>query len=245
MFIILFSILIGAIIGSFINVVIFRLPKAMCGENISLSLPRSFCPACGHVVRWRHNLPVVGWLMLKGACFDCRSPISRRYPLIEALMAAAFGWVVWQHGLTLHAGITLFALCLLVPLAFIDYDTLLLPDRLMYPLLAGGLIVAATGQGRIGWQEAAIAAVLGFALPWLLSKVFYLFYRREGLGMGDIKLFAALGVWMGYSLLWNIMIAACLLAMTFALLVLKIKPDTPFPFGPYPISITVYILLFY
>jgi prepilin signal peptidase PulO-like enzyme (type II secretory pathway) len=244
MLIILFSILMGAVIGSFLNVVIFRLPKTLNGEKISLSFPASFCPACHHPIRWRHNIPVISWLLLKGKCLDCRSAISPRYPLIEILMAALFGWVTSQHGLTADTAAVLFALCLLVPLAVIDADTMLLPNRLMYPLLAGGLTVALAGIGRVSWQEAAIAAALGFVAPWSISKLFYLFNKREGMGRGDMKLFAAIGAWVGYSQLWDVMIASCILATVCALLILKVKRGQSFPFGPYPIIVTVIIFLF-
>lgn len=243
MLMILLSVVLGAVIGSFLNVVIYRLPKALCGEEISLSFPASFCPECLHPLRWRHNVPVLGWLLLKGKCADCRSAISPSYPLIEALMAALFGWVVWQHGPSVDAAIILFALCLLVPLACIDAKTMLLPDRLMYPLLVSGLAVAFAGRGRIDWQDACLAAALGYAVPWMLSKIFYLLKKREGLGGGDIKLFAALGAWVGYTQLWNIMMISCILALLSGLILLKVKSGQAFPFGPYPIIVTILIFL--
>lgn len=244
MFFILFSILLGAILGSFINVVIYRLPKSLMGEALTLSFPASFCPQCHHPIRWRHNIPLVGWLLLRGKCVDCRSPISPRYPLIELLMAALFGWVYWQHGLSIDSAVTMFALCLLVPLAFIDLDTQLLPNRLIYPLLIGGLIVAFFNWGDIGWPEACLAAASGFAIPWVISKIFYFFNKREGMGRGDMKLFAAFGAWLGYTQLLNVITASCILAIICGLVVLKIKPGQAFPFGPYPIVVAVLIFLF-
>jgi len=245
MFVLILSIIVGAIIGSFINVIIYRLPRIMAGEKISLSFPVSHCPFCHHPVRWRHNIPLIGWLLLAGKCADCRAAISPRYPLIEGLMAIMFGWVIAHHGPGIESAVILFALCLLVPLACIDAATLLLPDRLTWPLIIGGIVTAWAGVGRVGWQEAGIAAVVGFTLPWALSLLFRVFFQREGMGRGDMKLFAGLGAWMGYGMLCHIMIASSILAILSALIILKVKPGQAFPFGPYPILVAIMVFLFF
>lgn len=238
-----FALLFGAVIGSFLNVVIYRLPLMMAGEAYSLSFPSSCCPNCGARIRWRHNLPLLGWLLLKGRCADCRQAISWRYPLVEGLTALLFGLVVWRHGISVQSGFILAGSCLLLALAVIDLRTMLLPDRLMLPLWALGILAALLDVSKIGWHEALITSALGFALPWLLDRLFYLLRGRAGMGMGDMKLFAALGAWFGGETLLQIMLFAPLLAIFTALVILRIKPGTAFPFGPYPIVVAMCYLI--
>ncbi|HHB1427562.1 TPA: A24 family peptidase [Serratia odorifera] len=239
----IFSFLLGAVIGSFLNVVIYRLPLTVSGERISLSYPASGCPHCGAAIRWRHNLPLLGWLLLAGRCADCRRPISWRYPLVELLTALLFVLLLQRYGLTPQGGFMLTAACLLVALAGIDLRTMLLPDRLTLPLWVIGVCAAFSGSGRVNGVEALTASTLGFALPWLLDRLFYLWRRQPGMGMGDMKLFAALGAWFGVATLWHIMAISPLLAMLSALLLLRIKPGEPFPFGPYPIAAALALMV--
>ncbi|MBF1994351.1 prepilin peptidase [Serratia symbiotica] len=233
----------GAIIGSFLNVVIYRLPLIMAGEKMSLSYPASGCPLCGAKIRWHHNLPLLGWLLLAGRCTDCHHPISWRYPLVELLTAALFALLIHRYGLTLQGGYVLVAACLLVVLAGIDQCTMLLPDRLTLPLCGLGIVCAFLGEGRVSGIESLAASALGFLVPWLLDRLFYLWRRHPGMGMGDMKLFAALGAWFGMTGLWRILAFSPLLALLSALLVLRTKLGEPFPFGPYPIALALAMLV--
>ncbi|CAI1709108.1 Leader peptidase pppA [Serratia ficaria] len=236
---VMFSFLLGAVIGSFLNVVIYRLPLIMTGERISLGYPASGCPHCGAGIRWRHNVPLLGWLLLAGRCADCQRPISWRYPLVELLTALLFALLLQRYGLTPQGGFMLVAACLLVALAGIDLRTMLLPDRLTLPLWAAGVCAAFLGAGRVNGTEALTASTLGFAVPWLLDRLFYLWRHQPGMGMGDMKLFAALGAWFGVDALWRIMAVSPLLAIFSAVLLLRTKPGAPFPFGPYPIAVAL------
>jgi prepilin signal peptidase PulO-like enzyme (type II secretory pathway) len=230
-----FFVLLGAIFGSFCNVVIYRLPRILHGEALSLSWPASHCPRCKQPVRARHNVPLLGWLLLRGRCGQCRQAISWRYPLVEALLALLYGTVVWQQGLTVQSAFDLLAVTLLLPLLFIDLETMLLPDRLTLPLLALALLFAATGDSAVTLPSALVAAVLGFGVPWGLSRLCRWLRGQEGMGMGDMKLLAALGAWLGPLALLDLVAASTLLALAAALTVLKVKPGQPFAFGPYPI----------
>ncbi|MEW5562018.1 prepilin peptidase [Enterobacter asburiae] len=229
----IFFALMGAVVGSFINVVIYRLPRMLQGESITLSLPASHCPQCQAPVKIRHNLPVLGWLLLRGRCYQCQQRISPRYPLVELLMAALFVLTITLQGVTPQGILGLLAISLLVPLFFIDLETSLLPDRLTLPLLALVVTAAVCGFGHVTWQEALLAAATGFGLPWLLDR-FYCWCRgKAGMGMGDMKLFAGIGGWLGMEALFQIMIIASLLAIVSAWCLLRRKPGETFPFGPY------------
>ncbi|HEY3983144.1 prepilin peptidase [Cedecea sp.] len=231
-----FFILSGAILGSFCNVVIYRLPRMLYGETaLSLSWPASHCPHCKKPIKVRHNIPLFGWLLLRGRCAGCGQPISLRYPLVEALLAFLYGAIVWQQGLTPQSGVDLLVVTLLVPLFFIDLQTMLLPDRLTLPLLVAALLLAASGYGAVTLPSALLAAGLGFGVPWVLSLLFHLLRGHEGMGRGDMKLLAALGAWLGPQALLDVVAASTLLALGAALVLLRVKPGEPFPFGPYPI----------
>lgn len=241
-----FSALVGSAIGSFCNVVIYRLPRIMQGECYTLSWPASHCPHCRKPVKIRHNVPVISWLLLRGRCAACRLPVSPTYPLVELLTALLYMLVVWRQGITAQSLFDLFALSLLIPLMFIDLRTMLLPDRLTLPLLVFALLFALSGVGTLDISDSLIAALLGFALPWLVSCLFRLLQHQEGMGAGDFKLLAALGAWLGSQALLEIISASTLLALLSALLILRVKPGQPFPFGPYPIiAAAVWILLYH
>lgn len=231
--------LLGAVIGSFCNVVIYRLPRIMSGQPLTLSWPASHCPHCQQPVRIWHNIPLISWLMLRGRCADCCQPISWRYPLVELLLALLYGVVIWQQGITAQSLFDLVAISLLLPLLFIDLQTQLLPDRLTLPLLILALLFAASGLSRVDFTDAVIAALLGFTVPWLLSRLFYLLRGHEGMGRGDMKLLAGLGAWLGPLTLLNLFSTATLLALLSALLLLRVKIGQPFAFGPYPIVAAV------
>ena len=236
---ILFFALVGAIIGSFANVIIYRLPLMIAGSAITLSWPPSHCPACSQPVKIRHNIPVIGWLLLRGRCARCRQAISWRYPLVETAMALLFAFIIWRQGVNAQSLFDLLAIALLVPLLAIDLRTMLLPDKLTLSLLALALVMAACGSGRVDMQLSLAAAAIGFAIPWLLSRLFRWRYGYEGMGQGDMKLFAALGAWLGPEALCDIFALSSILALVVALLLLRVKPGQPFPFGPYPIIVAL------
>jgi len=246
------SAIFGLMVGSFLNVVIYRLPKMMeqewhnnClelqGQEIpaqpqfTLSKPRSCCPNCGHKISALENVPVISYLLLKGRCKACKTPISMRYPLIEILTGVLIGLTSWQFGYTaatLFAWVFVFAL---ITLTFIDFDTQLLPDDITLPLLWLGLLVN-LNAGFTDLKSAVIGAMAGYLILWSVFWLFKLIRGKEGMGYGDFKLLAAIGAWFG----WQLLPAVILLSSTLgaiigiALIMLtKREKDVPIPFGPF------------
>ena len=242
----------GLLVGSFVNVVVHRLPKMMdndwrcqCAElhgqeapqteALSLATPRSRCPECGHTITALENIPIISWLALRGKCSACCAPISPRYPMVEALtallsaLAAAhfgFGWPV--------AGALVLIWCL-VALTFIDYDTQLLPDSITLPLLWTGLLFNLYGTFA-DLQSAVIGAMAGYLALWSVYWCFKLVTGKEGMGYGDFKLLAALGAWLGWQILPLTILLSSLVGalLGIALIVLaKRGRNVPIPFGPY------------
>jgi leader peptidase (prepilin peptidase)/N-methyltransferase len=219
--------LLGLCIGSFINVVVHRMPimlergwrqdsAEMLGvkideaEEITLSTPRSRCPSCGHRISWAQNIPVLSYLWLRGRCAACRSPISPRYPLIEILTGALFGVIGWQLGATPNSLLWCGFAAMLVTLAGIDWDTTLLPDNLTLPLLWAGLVASALGW-TIPLADALWGAVAGYLSLWSVYWLFKLTTGKEGMGFGDFKLLAALGAWLGLKMVLPVVLAASVL----------------------------------
>ena len=217
--------LFGLTIGSFLNVVIYRLPimmdrqwKSGCAEicdqspeilpPFNLMVPRSRCTHCGHSIRWYENIPVISYLVLRGRCSSCKAPISARYPLVEITTAALFFYSVWHWGPTSQAISWCIFAAALLSLALIDWDTTLLPDDLTLPLLWFGLVAAALKWTPVGLTSAFWGAVAGYLSLWVIYWVFKLVTGKEGMGYGDFKLFAALGAWFG----WQTLIPIILLA---------------------------------
>ena len=206
-------------IGSFLNVVIARLPARLQGQwdavpddssgqvPPGISRPRSHCPACGHTLPWRENIPLVSYAMLRGQCSACGVAISLRYPLVEALTAVASVIVTWKLGLEWQTLAALLLTWTLIALAFIDLEHLLLPDRLTLPLLSAGLLVNAAA-GFTDLQSALVGAVAGYGVLWAVYHGYRLLTGREGFGYGDFKLLAALGAWLGWQLLPLIVLLA-------------------------------------
>jgi len=226
----------GLLIGSFLNVVIHRLPKIMqqqwseeCREHaeeqalaaglapaaaavqaprISLSAPRSRCPHCGHAIRWYENIPVLSYLALRGQCAGCKARISARYPLVELATAALFAFCLGHWGLTAPGLAWCGFSAALLALALIDWDTTLLPDDITLPLLWAGLIAAALRWTDASLSDAVWGAAAGYLSLWLVFWGFKLATGKDGMGYGDFKLFAALGAWFGWQALVPIILAA-------------------------------------
>lgn len=294
----LFAALIGLLIGSFLNVVIVRLPQMMTrdwaaqcqawqeaeaaelaaaavlaqaqesgagpveaggdarsdvlpdvalstgvppdnplqpAERFNLAWPPSHCPQCDHRLRWHENLPVIGWLRLRGRCAHCASPIPWHYPAVEALTALLFALCAWQFGPGVPA-IAAMGLCAaLVALAFIDAQTSLLPDDITLPLLWAGLLLNISGMFA-PLTEAVLGAALGYGLLWLVFQGFRLATGKEGMGFGDFKLLAALGAWLGWRALPEILLFSSLAGVLVGGVLLvtgRAQRSDPLPFGPY------------
>lgn len=246
------SVIIGLTLGSFLNVVIHRLPKMMerewhnnCLElqgtaipeqtKYTLATPRSSCPKCGHRISAMENIPIISYLMLGGKCKSCKTPIGIRYPLIEALTGLMMGLVAYRYGYTYT---TLFAwafLLALIALTFIDFDTQLLPDDITLPLLWLGLLFN-LNTGFTDLKSALLGAVFGYLILWSVYWLFKLVTGKEGMGYGDFKLLAAIGAWFGWQLLPAVILLSASLGalIGIGLIVFKGKTgNTAIPFGPY------------
>lgn len=226
----LLVILFSLCIGSFLNVVIYRLPKAQ-----SIALPASHCPHCKTRLRIWHNIPVVSFLWLKGQCFFCKKAISWRYPAVELLTVGLSVIVFFQFGWTeLLWPVLIFTYALIV-LTFIDIDEQILPDIITIPLLGLGLAFNSF-EFFTTPVEAIWGLLLGFSALWLIDYGYYLLRKRHGIGLGDCKLLAALGAWLGASALVPVILMASLLGIVCAVILMlfkRLKYDMPIPFGPF------------
>ena len=244
--------LLGLLVGSFLNVVIHRLPRmlerewqAQCeslagreptpGPDYNLLTPRSACPHCGHEIRWYENIPLLSFVWLKGRCSACGQPIGWRYPIVEALSALAAVLTVWHFDPSPQAAAASVLLWALIALTGIDLDTHLLPDRITQPLLWAGLL--ANWQGLfVPLEDALIGAVAGYLALWLVYHAFKLATGREGMGYGDFKLLAALGAWLGWQMLPLVILAASLGGAVVGLTLIMLAGHDrarPIPFGPW------------
>ncbi len=202
---------------------------------LSLAKPRSRCPCCGHQIRWYENLPVVSWVALRGKCSSCKTPISLRYPLVEAFTGGAFALAAAHFGPVPMTLAWCAALALLIAMALIDLDTKYLPDDLTWPLLWGGLAVAAAGW-NIPLQTAFLGVVAGWLPLWLIATGFALVMKRQGLGGGDLKLLAALGAWFGWQAILPIILIASIVGLCVNLprkLMAGHDRWEQYPFGPF------------
>ncbi len=242
----------GLLIGSFLNVVVHRLPKMMeaewqaqCAElrgeaapdtpRYNLWTPRSACPHCGHAIAALENVPVLSWLWLRGRCAGCGVSISVRYPLVELLTAVLSAAVAWKWGVSVQTLGALLLVWTLVALAFIDVDTTLLPDSLTLPLVWLGLLFNLGGH-FVSLADAVIGAMAGYLVLWSVYWLFKLVTGKEGMGFGDFKLLAALGAWLGWQLLpVTILLSSVVGAAVGIAMILLVKHDrrVPIPFGPY------------
>ena len=244
--------LLSLCIGSFLNVVIYRTPKMMEQEwrqdcqmflhpeqaiidesKLTLSKPASTCPKCSTEIRWYQNIPVISWLVLRGKCGSCQTPISIRYPLIELLTALASLVIVSVFGPTLQMLFGLLLTWILIALTFIDFDTQLLPDRYTLTLAALGLGINSYAI-YISPTSAIWGYIIGFLCLWIVYYLFKIVTGKEGMGYGDFKLLAALGAWMGPLMLPLIVLLSSLVGAIIGIVLLKIrKENQPFAFGPY------------
>jgi leader peptidase (prepilin peptidase)/N-methyltransferase len=204
-------------------------------SHLGIATPRSRCGACGHQIRWYENLPLVSWVALRGKCSACKTPISVRYPIVEAATGALFALAAWKFGPNPATLAWCGALALLVSMALIDLDTKYLPDDLTYPLLWGGLIAAALGW-TIPLPTALWGAVAGYVPLWLIATGFALLMKRQGMGGGDLKLLAALGAWLGWQAILPIILIASIVGLCVNVPRMVLGQHGRFqqyPFGPF------------
>ena len=246
------AVVFGLLLGSFLNVVIHRLPMMMerqwaaqCAElrgeaieetePFSLSRPRSRCPHCGHLISAIENIPVLSFVVLKGRCRECGSKISWRYPLIELLTGGLFALVAWNFGPSVAALGAMGFCAALVALTFIDFDTQLLPDDITLPLLWAGLLLNVFGT-YTDLTSAVVGAVAGYLALWSVYWAFKLVTGKEGMGYGDFKLLAAIGAWFGWQILpITILLSSLVGALVGISLIVLARHgrNVPIPFGPY------------
>ncbi len=266
------GLVLGLVVGSFLNVVIGRLPVMMqrqwqreCAaltadeaapqspqprqppqvEAFSIATPGSHCPKCKHPIKWYDNIPVVSWLLLKAKCRHCKAPISLRYPAIELLTGVTFASIAWFFGASWPALYYMVFAAVLISMFFIDYDHMLLPDQLTYFTLWLGLFVA-WGGGPVPLADALMGAIAGYLFLWSVYWAFKLLTGKEGMGYGDFKLLAAFGAWAGYTLLPVIVLAAAFSGAVIGITLQVLQRNQrgqPIPFGPFLICGGVIALL--
>jgi leader peptidase (prepilin peptidase)/N-methyltransferase len=229
----------GACLGSFANVLVFRLPK-----EISIVWPPSACPSCKARIAWYDNIPVLGWVWLRGKCRRCRRPISPRYPAVELFMGAAAValWQRWSDASPAWAALSALAACVLVAVTLIDWDTFLIPDELSLGLLAVGLAVAPLNPlywgfpAWQGWLLALRGAAAGFAMCYAVAWAGELIFGQEAMGGGDIKLLAAVGAWSGGVGAFDCLMLGSVIGSVYGLGLMlrgRAKRSDPIPFGPF------------
>lgn len=246
------ALLLGAMVGSFLNVVIHRLPRMLerdwqiqAREFLGLPLepqprydlarPASHCPHCGHAISAWENIPLVSWIALRGRCRHCRAPIGWRYPLVELLGALAALAVLWRFGMSWPALAAAAFLWCMIALAFIDLDTRLLPDVLTLPLLWAGLLVNVQGAFS-PLPDAVLGAAAGYLILWSIYWLFKLLTGKEGMGYGDFKLLAAIGAWLGWMALPLVLLLASLVGALCGIVLKalgRLPQGEPLPFGPF------------
>jgi leader peptidase (prepilin peptidase)/N-methyltransferase len=253
------SALFGLVVGSFLNVVIHRLPiimerkwqeEAQVKESDStiynLVTPRSHCPACGHQIKAWENIPLFSYIYLGGKCSACKVPISLRYPIVEALTAVLAAEIASRFGFGLYAFAAFYLTAGLIALTFIDLDTQLLPDSITLPLLWIGLLVN-TVSGFTDLKSAVIGAVASYFIPYGVAKIFNLVTARDGMGYGDFKLMAVIGAWFGWQAIPAMLVISGISASVVGLgMILMGKKGilSKIPFGPY-LALSALCLLFF
>ena len=244
--------LLSLAIGSFLNVVIHRLPKmlerqwrndlaeldqkeAAPAPRYNLVLPRSQCPACGKQIRARDNIPVVSYLVLGGKCSACHARISPRYPLVETLTGVLSGYVAWRYGVSWQTLAALVFVWSMIALAFIDLDTFYLPDDITLPLVWLGLLVNMAGV-FVDLQSAVVGAVAGYLVLWCVFWGYKLATGKDGMGYGDFKLLAAIGAWLGWKMLPVVILLSSFVGAVIGVSMIVFARhgrNVPIPFGPY------------
>ena len=250
------------VIGSFLNVVIYRLPimmerdwRAQCEEitksppeyelpegRFDLVAPRSRCPSCGNAIKAWQNVPVISYLLLGGKCANCKESISARYPAVELLTAILAGLCAWRFGFGWEAGMAVVMTLALVPIAMIDAETQLIPDSIVLPLMWVGLAMslyhpmAGADTLFISPQDAIVGAMAGYLSLWTVYQLFKLITGKEGMGYGDFKLLAALGAWLGWQTLPLIILMSAVVGAIVGIALMAFRRherSVPIPFGPY------------
>lgn len=244
--------IVGLIVGSFLNVVIYRLPKMMeqawrrqCAElngeridvatEFNVARPRSMCPNCGHQIKILENIPILSYLFLQGRCSHCHTRIPLRYPIVEAFAGIISSFIAWHFGVSLLTFAALIFAWAMIVLALIDFDTQLLPDDITLPLLWLGLIIN-LNTGFTDIHSAIVGAVTGYLILWSVFWSFKLLTGKEGMGYGDFKLLAAIGAWLGWAMLPLVILLSSLAGAIIGIGLICItgqKKDIPIPFGPY------------
>ncbi|MGM0480866.1 MAG: prepilin peptidase [Pseudomonadota bacterium] len=251
---VIIGLLLGATVGSFLNVVIVRLPRQLqlqwqyeCAElngqpvteqeRYNIAFPASHCPQCKAPIAWYDNIPLVSYLALAGKCRHCRQPIPAVYWLVELCMTLVLGFAAWQLGLSLAFGMLLITVSLLVCMVVIDIQHQLLPDQLNYSLLWLGLLWSLTETASVSPGQAIIGASLGYLSLWSVFWLFKLATGKDGLGYGDFKLLAAIGAFTGATLLPVTVLASSVVGVVVGLVALARKGRSePIPFGPFLIG---------
>ena len=239
-------------IGSFLNVVIHRLPKMLerqwrdelselngqeiaAGPRYNLMVPRSACPACGHAIGALENVPLISYFALRGKCAGCKARISPRYPLVEALTGVLSGYIAWRYGFTWQTLALLVFVWSMIALAFIDLDTFYLPDDITLPLVWAGLL-ANMGGLFVDLQSAVIGAIAGYLALWMVFWGYKLATGKDGMGYGDFKLLAAIGAWLGWKMLPVVILLSSLVGAIVGISLIVFARhgrNVPIPFGPY------------
>lgn len=253
-FFLTFVFIVSLLVGSFLNVVIYRLPvmmerswkseyqayfspdeKPQSADTFNLVKPDSTCPKCQHKIRAWENIPVISWLFLRGKCSNCGTPISVRYPAVELLTAVASTVIAWHFGFGLAAAMAVLLTWALITLIFIDVDKMLLPDQITLPLLWLGLILSVFNV-YVSPTDAVLGAAAGYLSLWSVYWLFKLATGKEGMGFGDFKLLAALGAWIGWQYLAIIILLSSFVGAIIGITYLIIKgkdKGSQIPFGPY------------
>lgn len=263
------AVVLGLAIGSFLNVVIHRLPKMLerqwrmdCAqmdeapgtlpaapapqERYNLLVPRSCCPSCSQPITALQNIPVVSYLALGGKCARCKARISPRYPLVELMSGALAGYAAWCFGPTLAGAGALLFVFAMIALTFIDLDTFYLPDDITLPLLWAGLLLN-LDHAFVDLPSAVLGAAFGYLALWSVYWLFKLATGKEGMGYGDFKLLAAIGAWLGWQMLPLVILLSSLVGAVIGIALMVFRRhgrETPIPFGPY-LAIAGMIALFH
>ena len=264
--VVLLALILGLLVGSFLNVVIYRVPEGLNrnwklqakqmldlpleqgeGERFNILMPPSHCPSCKVAIKPWQNIPILSYVLLKGQCKHCHTAISLRYPLVELLTGLVFAVCAWKFGVTWTALAAMVFSAYLIAMIFIDADTQLLPDQLTLPLMWGGIVfhlaayLLQADWGITNLVDSLLGAIVGYMSLWSIFQLFKLVTGKEGMGYGDFKLLAALGAWLGISVLPIIIIMSAVVGLIFAL-IMKVAKNQPMPFGPY-LAISGWIVL--